>query len=193
MNRINVFDNKISPNQRRLRFQELSGIPLNENQKKKLKPRTENVVSMVEPTKYHNRLSPTTHLKNTFGTKKSFDDLEDDEELDLQELIDELEDELEDEVDLDEILKEMGYVEDEEEEFETYENMSDIPELTDDEIDSILSDLEDDSVNEINFDSKGYKEGRKLVDKLRRELFRKLNNKELDDFMGVLQNSFGFK
>ena len=63
------------------------------------------------------------------------------------------------------------------EEFETYENMSDIPELTDDEIDSILSDLEDDSVNEINFDSKGYKEGRKLVDKLRRELFRKLNNK----------------
>ena len=68
-----------------------------------------------------------------------------------------------------------------------------VNELTDDEIDSILSGLENDSVNEINFDSKGYKEGRKLVDKLRRELFRKLNNKELDDFMGVLQNSFGFK
>ena len=50
--------------------------------------------------------------------------------------------------------------------------------------------LEDDSVNEFNFNSKGYKEGRKLVDKLRRDLFRKLSDEELDEFMNVLSNSF---
>ena len=38
--------------------------------------------------------------------------------------------------------------------------------------------------------SKGYKEGRRLVDKLRRDLFRKLDNNELDDFMDVISNSF---
>ena len=67
---------------------ELSGIPLTENQKKKLKPRTESV-SMVSPQKYHDRMKQQT------STLKS---LEDDF----------------DEVDLDEILKEMGYEESEE-------------------------------------------------------------------------------
>lgn len=73
--------------------------------------------------------------------------------------------ELEDEMMLDEILQEMGYYDEEDE----------------------LDELHDVKV------SKGYEEGRKLVDKLRRELFRKLNDDELEDFMGVLKTSFGFK
>lgn len=87
MNRIKLNDN-VSPYKKRLRLMELSGIPLTENQKKKLKPRTESV-SMVSPQKYHDR------MKQQNSTLKS---LEDDF----------------DEVDLDEILKEMGYEESEE-------------------------------------------------------------------------------
>jgi hypothetical protein len=87
MNRIKLNDN-VSPYKKRLRLMELSGIPLTENQKKKLKPRTESV-SMVSPQKYHDRMKQQT------STLKS---LEDDF----------------DEVDLDEILKEMGYEESEE-------------------------------------------------------------------------------
>lgn len=66
MNRIKLFDENVSPNQKRLRLMELSGIKLSESQKKKLKPRTESV--------------------------SKDDDF--------------------DEIDLDEILKEMGYSED---------------------------------------------------------------------------------
>ena len=87
MNRIKLNDN-VSPYKKRLRLMELSGIPLTENQKKKLKPRTESV-SMVSPQKYHDRMKQQT------STLKS---LEDDSN----------------EIDLDEILKEMGYDESEE-------------------------------------------------------------------------------
>lgn len=41
MNRIKLFDENVSPYQKRLRLMELSGMKLSENQKKKLKPRTE--------------------------------------------------------------------------------------------------------------------------------------------------------
>ena len=68
MNRIKLFDENISPNQKRLRLMELSGIRLSESQKKKLKSRTESL-----------------------SKEDDFD-----------------------EVDLDEILKEMGYSEEEE-------------------------------------------------------------------------------
>jgi hypothetical protein len=139
-----------------IRTTKLKGNELKERFKKLSKPLTENVVSMVEPSKYHNRMKPIT------STLKSFDELEDDEELDLQELIDELESEMEDEVDLDEILEEMGLYDDEE----------DLEELGNVKV------------------SRGYEEGRKLVDKLRRKLFRTLNDEELDDFMGVLSRSF---
>lgn len=43
MNRIKLFDENVSPNQKRLRLMELSGIRLSESQKKKFKPRTESV------------------------------------------------------------------------------------------------------------------------------------------------------
>jgi len=82
------------------------------------------------------------------------------EELDIDEFISELMNELEEE----DILREMGYYDDEDE----------------------LEELHNVKV------SKGYKEGRKLVDNLRRGLFRKLNNDELDDFVEVLKTSFGF-
>lgn len=45
MNRIKLFDENVSPNQKRLRLMELSGITLSENQKKKLKPRTDSLSS----------------------------------------------------------------------------------------------------------------------------------------------------
>ena len=61
-------------------------------------------------------------------------------------------------------------------------------------MDEILDELgyqvEVDSVEEINFKSKGYKEGKRLVSNLRSGLFRKLDDEELDDFMDVLSNSF---
>ena len=71
------------------------------------------VVSMVEPTKYHNRLSPTNHLKKTFGGKKPFEEIEDEVMIDL-----------------DEILREMGYEDEVEDE-----------ELSDEEFQMILRDL----------------------------------------------------
>ena len=148
MKRIKPTDKNISPNQRRLRMMELSGIPITEREKKKINE----VVSMVEPSKYHNRMKPIT------STLKSLEDMDDEEELDLDELIDELEDDIM----LDEILEEMGYYDDEE----------DLEELRNVKV------------------SKGYEEGRKLVDKLRRKLFRTFNDEELDDFMDVISNSF---
>jgi len=71
------------------------------------------VVSMVEPTKYHNRLSPTNHLKKTFVGKKPYEEIEDEVEIDL-----------------DEILREMGYEDEVEDE-----------ELSDEEFQMVLRDL----------------------------------------------------
>jgi len=139
-----------------IRTTKLKGKELKERFKKLSKPLTENVVSMVEPPKFHNRMKPIT------STLKSLEDLDDEDEIDLQELIDELESEMEDEVDLDEILEEMGFYDDDE----------DLDELRNVQV------------------SRGYEEGRKLVDKLRRKLFRTLNDEELDDFMDVISRSF---
>ena len=186
MKRVKPTDKNISPNQRRLRLMELSGIPLTEKQKKRLLRES---VSMVLPPPKHER--DRVH-KSMIWNGNDISDIEDEVE--------------EDEVDLEEILHELGYYDDEEEDISDeeeireyvrgvvrdrfHENMSDIPNLTEEELESIINGLEDDSVNEFNFNSKGYKEGRKLVDKLRRDLFRKLSDEELDEFMNVLSNSF---
>lgn len=144
----------------------LKGNELRDRLKQLSQPMNE-VVSMVEPSKYHNRLSPTNHLKKTFGGKKPYEEIEDEVEIDL-----------------DEILREMGYEDDEEE-------------VTDDELRDVLIDLGVEDLMDEKFtvkpQSKGYEEGMKLVSDLRRGLFRKLDNDELDDFMGVLKTSFGFK
>lgn len=144
-----------------IRTTQLKGNQLRDRLKKLSQPLTESV-SMVEPTKYHNRVSPTSRILQTFH--KQNDSIEDmDDEIDLQELIDELNSEIEDEIDLDEILEEMGYYDEEDEELDELRNVK---------------------------VSRGYEEGRKLVDKLRRKLFRTLNDEELDDFMDVISRSF---
>lgn len=150
MKRISVLDKNISPNQRRLRLMELGGIPISEREKKGLQPRKKllNEVGIMLPMREI----------DVIGKEEPKED-----DFDLQDIIDELESEME----LEEILHEMGYYDE------------------DDEVE--LDELHDVKV------SKGYKEGRKLVDKLRRELFRKLNDDELEDFMGVLKTSFGLK
>lgn len=146
-----------------IRTTQLKGNQLRDRLKKLSQPLTESV-SMVEPTKYHNRVSPTSRILQTFHKQNdSIEDMDDDEEIDLQELIDELESEMEDEIDLDEILEEMGYYDEEDEDLDELRNVK---------------------------VSRGYEEGRKLVDKLRRKLFRTLNDEELDDFMDVISRSF---
>lgn len=142
---------------------QLEGRDLRERFMKLSKPLNESV-SMVEPTKYHNRVSPTSKILQTFHKQNdSIEDMDDDDEIDLQELIDELNSEIEDEIDLDEILEEMGYYDEDEED---------------------LDELKSSGV------TRGYKEGRDLVMKLRSGLFKKLNDEELDDFMDVLSRSF---
>ena len=94
----------ISPNQRRLRLKELSGQKLTEREKELLRRKLDEVVSMTEVPKYHNRTKPVT------STLKSLEDLDDEDEIDLQELIDELEMDME----LEEILDELGYYDEEE-------------------------------------------------------------------------------
>ena len=137
INGIKLKDSTLSPNQRRIRLMELGGIPISDRDKKKLQPR----MGLL--------------------TKSKQEESEEDLEFNLDEFIDELEQE----ITLDEILQEMGYYDEEDE----------------DE----LEELHDVKV------SKGYKEGRKLVDNLRRGLFKKLNNDELEDFVGVLKTSLG--
>ena len=54
-----------------------------------------------------------------------------------------------------------------------------------------LAEAKESTTNE-EFDTSsiGYKEGRKLVDSLRRGLFKRLSDEELDAFIDVLSNSF---
>lgn len=79
----------ISPNQRRLRLKELSGQKLTNREKETLKRNICESVSMKQVSKYHDRMVKPPH---------SIPQPEDDE------------------IDLDEILKEMGYYDDDESE-----------------------------------------------------------------------------
>ena len=115
MKRVKPTDKHISPNQRRLRLMELSGIPLTEIQKKRILNES---VSMILPPLKHER----DRVGNSIWNGNDISDIEDEVE--------------EDEIDLEEILKEMGYYDDEEsddlredftdevEEDETISNMS---------------------------------------------------------------------
>lgn len=115
MKRINPTDKHISPNRRRLRLMELSGVPLTDIQKKRLLSES---VSMILPPLKHER----DRVGNSIWNGNDISDIEDEVE--------------EDEIDLEEILKEMGYYDDEEsddlredfndeaEEDETISNMS---------------------------------------------------------------------
>ena len=93
MKRINPTDKHISPNRRRLRLMELSGVPLTDIQKKRLLSES---VSMILPPLKHER----DRVGNSIWNGNDISDIEDEVE--------------EDEIDLEEILKEMGYYDDEE-------------------------------------------------------------------------------
>ena len=152
-----LFCEGTSPQLKRLTLQKRAGLPLTIGEQQKLNE----VVSMVEPSKYHNRV---VKLPKPIE-EPSFNDIDDDEEIDL-----------------DEILREMGYGEEE------GLNPSEF-ELTDEELKSIQDELEDEEVNE----DKGYKEAKKLIKDLRSKLFRSLSDSELNSFMDELSNSFGLK
>ena len=100
-----LFNENTSPFVKSLIMKRRAGIPLTEKEEKRFKKEVsklhESVVSMVEIPKNSDRMSPTQSLKNTFGSKKSIEDMDDDDEIDLEE-----------------ILREMGYYEDEPEEEE---------------------------------------------------------------------------
>ena len=119
-----------SPYIKRLVLMKRAGIKLNDKQKKRLSES----VSQVLPIKYHDRMG----IQNS--SLKQFKYLEDDDELDLSELMDD-EDSDEDSELFDVILKEMGYGDDEEE-YEPTIDMEDIPELTDEELEEIIRELE---------------------------------------------------
>ena len=111
-------------------------------------------------------VSPTAfhhRMKPVASTLKSVDNSVEDEDLDFD--LDEFISELDDEITLDEILHEMGYYDDEE------------------ELDEI----------KLDFNSKGYKEARKLIQKLRGKLFRELNDDDLETFVDTLGDAFGMK
>ena len=94
MKRVNPTDKHISPNQRRLRLMELSGIPLTEIQKKRLLSES---VSMILPPLKHER---DRVQKSMIWNGNDISDIEDEVE--------------EDEVDFEEILHELGYYDEEE-------------------------------------------------------------------------------
>ena len=133
MKRIKPTCKNISPNQRRLRLMELSGIPITENQKKRILNES---VSMVLP--------PLKHERDRVGNSmiKNGNDISD----------------IEDEIDLDEILKEMGYEEPEdlEDDFESDDEEDEgISNLSKTELKELIRDVvmdtldEEDDLNEI--------------------------------------------
>ena len=81
-----------------IRTHQLKGNELVDRLKQLSKPINENVVSMVVPSKYHDRISPTSRILQTFGKQKPIGDEEDEDEIDLDEILNELE--REDDVDL---------------------------------------------------------------------------------------------
>lgn len=98
-----LFNEGVSPHIKSLVMKRRAGISLTEKEERKLKRFSESV-SMVSPTAHSHKMGLQTPPK-PIEEPKSFDDLEDDEELDLQELIDELILDME----LQEILEQMGY------------------------------------------------------------------------------------
>ena len=94
MKRVKPTDKNISPNQRRLRLMELSGIPLTDIPKKRILNES---VSMVLPPLKHER--DRVH-KSMIWNGNDISDIDDEFE--------------KDEIDLDEILHELGYYDEEE-------------------------------------------------------------------------------
>ena len=135
MKRVKPTDKHISPNQRRLRLMELSGVPITDIQKKRILNES---VSMVLPPLKHERDRVSNSM---IWNGNDISDIED-----------------EDEVDLDEILKEMGYEEPEdlEDDFESDDEEDEgISNLSKTELKELIRDVvmdtldEEDDLNEI--------------------------------------------
>ena len=95
-----LFNESVSPHIKSLVLKRRAGIKLTKKEESKLKRFSESV-SMVEIPKNRTQVQ----LPKPIEEPKSFDDLDEDDELDLQTLIDELMLDME----LQEILEEMGY------------------------------------------------------------------------------------
>lgn len=95
-----LFGESTSPFVKSLILKRRAGIPLTEQEQHRFEFEVnklhESVVSMVEIPRNSDKFSPTQGLKKTFGGNKSIEDMDD-----------------EDEIDLDEILREMGYYDEE--------------------------------------------------------------------------------
>lgn len=132
----------ISPNQRRLRLKELSGQQLTEREKDILKRKVNESVSMVEIPK--NTISPTGRLLKTWNNQnKEIEDLEDEEEIDLEQ-----------------ILREMGYYEEDESDVK-------VPVSDDEDIEFDIKEYVRDVVRERFQDELELQE---IIDKLEKEL-----------------------
>ena len=128
MKRIKPTDKNVSPNQRRLRLMELSGVPITDIQKKRILNES---VSMVLP--------PLKHERDRVGNSMIWNGND----------ISDIEDE--DEVDLDEILKEMGYEEPEdlEDDFESDDEEDEgISNLSKTELKELIRDVVMDTLDE---------------------------------------------
>ena len=84
MKRVKPTDKNISPNQRRLRLMELSGIPLTDIQKKRILNES---VSMVLPPLKHERDRVSNSM---IWNGNDISDIEDEDEVNLEEILDEL-------------------------------------------------------------------------------------------------------
>jgi len=104
----------ISPNQRRLRLKELSGQKLTNKEKETLKRNICESVSMKQVSKYHDRMVKPPH---------SIPQPEDDE------------------IDLEEILKEMGYYDDDESEELNDYSEEELDDYSEDEIREYIRDI----------------------------------------------------
>ena len=123
INEIKLTDNNISPNQRRLRLMELGGIQITDKQKKRLKPRTScinEVVSMVEIPKNRMGIVPKEPIQ-----------------------------EPDEEIDIDEILKEMGYGEEEEDDNILTMNKTELKKMIQDIVYNIIDEEDDLDLNEV--------------------------------------------
>lgn len=121
-----LFGENTSPYVKSIILKRRAGIPLTEQEKQRFNREVQKLhemVGMVQTTKYHDRMSPTARIAKTFANQKPFEELDDDEEIDLDEILREMgyegEEESEEEEYLDtieEIMIDSGYYDDEEEE-----------------------------------------------------------------------------
>lgn len=112
MNRVEtkyLFSEKVSPYVKSCVLKKRAGITLNEHEQHRLKTFNESVVSMVSPTSHSQKMGfpPPPKVSVPIGKEEKieWDDIENDEELDLEGLIEDFMFEME----LQKILEDMGY------------------------------------------------------------------------------------